>query len=384
MDDLSNLLFTAGALALAAGVLIGLHGIRAYSRLTAYLKDSRGSTGQGIVILGLVLRGAAVLVLGGIAVFWIQENSGKARRLQEIRTKALMAYSDQADWNAPDPQTLPEGREEQLIAYGRDLIARTGDYFGAYGLVRPNSVNDLNCQNCHLDAGSKPFGNNYAAVAATYPKVRARSGLPEDISFRVNDCFMRSLDGQPLDTNSREMRAIVAYIRWLGSNVPAKQTPKGSGILRLPYPDRAADPDKGQAVYTAKCASCHGPDGAGLPIPESPRNYPPLWGMKSYSEAAGLFRVSRFAGYVKANMPFGATYQNPQLTDEEAWDVAAFVNSQPRPKHRFLAQDWPDISKKPIDHPFGPYADTFSVQQHKYGPYQPIEDFYKQKNGKVR
>ena len=119
-------------------------------------------------------------------------------------------------------------------------------------------------------------------------------------------------------------------------------------------------------------------------MPESARTYPPLWGDKSYTEAAGLFRMSRFAGYVKANMPFGASFQNPQLSDEEAWDVAAFVNSQPRPKHRFLSQDWPDISKKPVDHPFGPYADTFSEQQHKYGPYQPIEDFYKQKNGKVR
>ena len=36
--------------------------------------------------------------------------------------------------------------------------------------------------------------------------------------------------------------------------------------------------------------------------------------------------------------------------------------------------DYPDISKKPIDDPFGPYADTFSESQHKYGPFQPIEE----------
>jgi thiosulfate dehydrogenase len=35
--------------------------------------------------------------------------------------------------------------------------------------------------------------------------------------------------------------------------------------------------------------------------------------------------------------------------------------------------DWPNISKKPIDHPFGPYADVFSEKQHKYGPYKPIK-----------
>ena len=100
---------------------------------------------------------------------------------------------------------------------------------------------------------------------------------------------------------------------------------------------------------------------------------------KSYNQGAGLFRMSRLAGYVKANMPFGATYDNPQLTDEEAWDVAAYINAQPRPEHPFLATDWPDISKKPYDHPFGPYRDSFPEAQHKYGPFRPIVAFYKKK-----
>ena len=133
---------------------------------------------------------------------------------------------------------------------------------------------------------------------------------------------------------------------------------------------------RGAQVYAEKCASCHGADGQGLPIPESARDYPPLWGDKSYNEGAGLFRLSRFAGYVKANMPFGATHLNPQLSDEEAWDVAAFVNSKPRPPHPFLATDWPKIEKKPYDHPFGPFADTFPAAQHKYGPFGPIAAFY--------
>ena len=70
-------------------------------------------------------------------------------------------------------------------------------------------------------------------------------------------------------------------------------------------------------------------------------------------------------------MPFGATYHAPQLTAEEAWDVAAFVNTQPRP-HKDQKQDWKDFAKKPVDFPFGPYADTFSEQQHKFGPFGPI------------
>ena len=70
-------------------------------------------------------------------------------------------------------------------------------------------------------------------------------------------------------------------------------------------------------------------------------------------------------------MPQGANYQNPMLSDEEAWDVAAFVVSRNRP-HINVPKDWPDISKKPIDHPFGPYADSFTASQHKFGPFNPI------------
>ena len=81
-------------------------------------------------------------------------------------------------------------------------------------------------------------------------------------------------------------------------------------------------------------------------------------------------------------MPFAATtnHFNPQLSNEEAWDVAAFVNTQPRPA-KDLNKDWPDIKRKPFDHPFGPYADGFDEKQHKFGPFQPIEDL-KNKNKK--
>ena len=74
-------------------------------------------------------------------------------------------------------------------------------------------------------------------------------------------------------------------------------------------------------------------------------------------------------------MPQGADHLNPQLNNEEAWDVAAFVNSQPR-LSKDLQFDWPDISKKPVDHPFGPYVDPYPESQHKYGPFGEIKAFY--------
>lgn len=319
-----------------------------------------------------------ITVIGGVSAWYFDSAAEKKVRAERL-ARLTPVFDPNKFWVAPDPVLAQLDPDAKLIEYGRDLIVHTQDYFGPEGLVRPGSINGLNCQSCHLDAGAKPFGNNYFAVQSTYPLLRARSGTLETIPKRVNDCFERSLNGQPLDTASREMRAIAAYIRYLGSGVPKDAKPRGTGLVEVPFPDRAADPAKGQAVYAAKCASCHGADGQGLPMPGSARNYPPLWGKDSYNEAAGLFRLSRFAGYVKANMPFGASHDNPQLTDEEAWDVAAFVNSQPRPKHPFLDQDWPDISKKPFDHPFGPFKDTFPEQQHKFGPFAPIVAFYKKK-----
>jgi thiosulfate dehydrogenase len=240
----------------------------------------------------------------------------------------------------------------------------------------------MNCQNCHLDAGSKPWGNNYSAVASTYPKFRERSGSLEGIYKRVNDCFERSLNGKAIDTLGKEMQAIKAYIVWLGKDVKKGEKPKGAGITELAYMDRAADPEKGKKIYIEKCQTCHMENGEGKWNENKlSYQYPPLWGDHSYNSGAGLFRLSRFAGYVKSNMPFGANYQEPQLTDEEAWDIAAFVNSQPRPS-KDLSKDWPKMSSKPVDHPFGPYADNFSEQQHKYGPYTPIADLKKKQKKK--
>ncbi|MHA7128171.1 c-type cytochrome [Algoriphagus namhaensis] len=275
-------------------------------------------------------------------------------------------------WTPPDWGSVERESNAEEIKYGKELLANTAEYLGPQGKVRRIS-NGLNCQNCHLDAGRVPLGNNYGAVAATYPKVRNRSGQLEDIPKRINDCFERSLNGDKLDPESKEMKAMVAYMLWLGKEVPKGQKPKGAGLYEVPLLDRPADPIKGKLVYDQHCVSCHMEDGQGLAkMDGSGYVYPPLWGEHSYNQGAGLYRLSRFAGYVKANMPFGITYENPILTDEEAWDVAAYVNSLDRPTKN-LAGDWPDISKKPMDHPFGPYADEFSEEQHKYGPFQAIQ-----------
>lgn len=280
---------------------------------------------------------------------------------------------EKAAWKAPDSTAIHRDPDADLILYGRELIRHTARYLGPKGSVA-HSSNGMNCQNCHLEAGTKAWGNNYSGVQSTYPKYRARSGESETVVKRVNDCFERSLNGQPLPADGKEMTAIVAYINWLGKDVAKGEKPKGAGLAELAYLDRPADPIGGAEIFARECARCHGADGAGAMAGNGLEYlYPPLWGLHSYNVGAGLFRLSRFAGYVKSNMPYGDNQEYLQLTDPEVWDLAAFVNSRPRPGFD-MSKDWPKINEKPIDHPFGPYADAFSEMQHKFGPFKIIKD----------
>lgn len=283
----------------------------------------------------------------------------------------IQAFWDKA-WSPYIPANEKDPIKRKELEYGEDLLLHTAKYFGPKGSIAA-STNGLNCTNCHLFAGTKIYGNNFGSVASTYPKYRARSGQVEDIYKRINDCFERSLNGKALANDSKEMQAIAKYIAFIGSNVKKGEKAKGSGIFKLAYLDRACDPKKGAVVYEQKCASCHGANGQGQLNPDGVEYAtPPLWGPQSYNSAAGLFRISNFAGYVKYNMPFGVDIKSPQLTDEECWDVAAYVNSQERPSIN-ISKDWPFIEEKPVDHPFGPFWDGFSEERHKYGPYKGLK-----------
>ena len=278
-------------------------------------------------------------------------------------------------WTAQDLSLVPSDEKER-VEYGRELIVNTANYLGPQGSVA-HITNGMNCQNCHLQAGNQPYGINFGSSWSTYPKFRPnrpRSESSEDLFMRVSSCFERSLNGTSPAKGSKEMKAILAYISYLGRNVPKGQKAKGSGIYELPFLSRAADPVRGKIIYAKKCVSCHLETGEGQLVADGKSyQYPPVWGLHSYNSSAGLYRLSRLAGYVKANMPQGATYKSPKLSDEECWDLAAYVNSQPRPS-KGLGKDAPRIEEKVFDYPFGPYADGFSEKQHKYGPFKPIKE----------
>ncbi|PJJ76125.1 thiosulfate dehydrogenase [Thermoflavifilum aggregans] len=326
----------------------------------------------------LLMAGLGILIIF-FAGRWIWFDVFRVHILQQ-KHSLYQRSAPYIFWTPPDTSTLPHTAEGDLIRYGRLLIVHTARYLGPKGKIAHIS-NGMNCQNCHLAAGTLPFANNFSLVASTYPKYRARNDRVETVAFRVNACLKRSLNGEALDTHSREMKAFVAYLSWIGGQLHARisagsQTQKvwGSGTEKLKYLKRAADTGAGRLVFMTYCQNCHGPRGEGLWVDSTGEyQYPPLWGKHSYNTGAGMYRISQFAAFVKNNMPYGTSYLHPQLTDDQAWDVAAFVNSQPRQAYRDLKYDWPKIADKPVDYPFGPYADSFQQQQHKYGPFEEIE-----------
>jgi thiosulfate dehydrogenase len=240
------------------------------------------------------------------------------------------------------------------------------------------SGNNLSCQNCHLGAGAQRFALPLIGVYGSFPTYMGRENEVRTLEERINGCFERSMNGRALPVDSDEMKAMLAYIQFLSTGVPIGAPTEGRGSPQLALLNRAANPEHGAEVYAANCALCHQADGQGVRngVPGDARGYlyPPLWGPDTFNDGAGMHRLISSARFIRGNMPLGATYERPILSEEDAWDVAAYINSHPRPNRPNRDLDYPDRSRKPVDAPFLPFDDDFSMEQHRLGPFQPILD----------
>ena len=270
--------------------------------------------------------------------------------------------------------------------YGRRLIAQTAELLGPDhpDADRRYTNSRLNCGSCHLATGNEPGTLTLLQVTEHYPRFSGRVGAMTDIEDRINECMQRSMNGTPLAMDSVEMQAMAMYLRSLGAQYQAMGAGQKDAVEPAAFktPPRKADVAAGQQVFGDKCAICHGEDGAGL-LAATDRSkgylFPPLWGPDSFNDGAGMHRVLTAARFIKSRMPLGA----PDLTDDQAFDVAAYINDQPRPQMPNLDKDYPDLSVKPIDNPYGPYADDFPVEQHRFGPFPPIAAYYEARKTNV-
>jgi thiosulfate dehydrogenase len=288
-------------------------------------------------------------------------------------------------FQVPDTATLKNDEWGSSVKYGMRLIKNTAYYIGPEGKVSHNLRNKMNCTNCHLDNGTKPFGLNFFDSHRTYPQYRAREDKILSMSERVNNCIERPHNGIPLPLDSKEMTAIVSYIKWLGEGYD-KDKHEGYGLKYIETGNMKADSKRGAIVYDTHCKSCHQTDGQGqMNAEKTTYTYPPLWGKYSYQEGSSMHRVIKAASFIRANMPnLKTSHDKPTLSDQEALDVAAFINDgsiHERPKSKYYC--YPNTETKPIDFFEGPYLDSFPQATHTFGPWDEIERFYIGKGLKV-
>ncbi len=285
-----------------------------------------------------------------------------------------------------DTTLIPHDKFGEAVRYGRALMLNTAYYIGPDGVNGRYLGNRMNCTNCHQDAGTKPFSFNLMSSHDNYPQYRAREGKILTLAERVNNCVMRPHNGKPLPLEGKEMVAFLSWFRWIAGFVPKGKAFEGSKSLEVAFPARAASPEKGKVLFGENCARCHGSNGEGKIDAGQPAYiYPPLWGSSGYQAGSSMHRIIKQAQWLKHNMPYDkVTSGKPFLTDEQALDIAAYVNDDgihPRPSPANF--DYPHIEEKALDYDRGPFSDSFSGSAHKYGPYQPMIDYWKAKGMKA-
>lgn len=230
---------------------------------------------------------------------------------------------------APVPPADSEIPGDQLgasIRRGQALVLATGDSL-------PTHVgNALRCTSCHLDEGRRATGS-WVGVYGRYPQYRSRAGAVVTIEGRVNGCFRRSMNGSALPADGPDMRDIVAYLAFLSWRTPVGEDRPAADSGRERFAALTADTASGRATFDSACARCHGDAGQGTVVA------PPLWGPRSFNIGAGMARVRTAASFIRDNMPFD---RPGSLTDQQAYDVAAFVVAHPRPDFPGKEYDWPN------------------------------------------
>ncbi|ETK14239.1 c-type cytochrome [Pseudomonas sp. FH1] len=233
------------------------------------------------------------------------------------------SHAAASPFQPPQESELPDNAYGKLVKEGYALFVDTKR-------LAPNYVgNGLNCSNCHLDQGRLANSAPLWAAYPMYPAYRKKNDKVNTFAERLQGCFQFSMNGgTPPVADSPEITALSVYAYWLASKAPLGVELPGRGYPDVAQPAKGYDLRQGAQVYEGQCAVCHGAEGQGQKVGD---HYvmPPLWGKDSYNWGAGMHRINTAASFIKHNMPLG---KGGSLSDQQAWDVAAYVNSHERPQ----------------------------------------------------
>ena len=238
--------------------------------------------------------------------------------------KPQVSESSPVPFRVPSETEIKDSVTLASVRRGRALIHSTRDSL-------PQHVGAaLACASCHAGDGTVANAMPLVGAYSRFPQYRARSGEVDLLEDRINDCFERSMNGKGLERNSDEMRDMVTYIAFLSRGYPPGREMEGQAIPALkPLPGDSA---RGKEIFATRCVACHGADGNGSAVA------PPLWGPRSYNIGAGMARVRTAAAYIHQLMPRD---RPGSLTPQQAFDLATFINTRPRPDFRGKERDWP-------------------------------------------
>lgn len=222
----------------------------------------------------------------------------------------------------PPRSAMPDNEFGELARQGERIFNDTQQYASAY------VGNDLNCQNCHFDGGRYEKTASLRSAWPMYPAYRGKNQHVNDYAERLQGCFMYSMNGKAPPRDGEVIQALQAYSFWLAKGMPTGEPPEQRGFPEVPAPPESPSYARGETVFQENCALCHGENGQGQKTADGTTGFPPLWGAGSYNWGAGMHRISTAAAFIKAVMPLG----KPDLTDQQAWDVALFINSHERPQ----------------------------------------------------
>lgn len=253
----------------------------------------------------------------------------RAARKKDPSTPVPVPVGSDGYFVPPSDAEMPEGAMGDTIRRGRDIFIDTGKYASQY------VGNSMSCAQCHLDAGRRENAAPMWAAYVQYPKYRAKNNKVNTMEERIMGCFSYSMNAQASPAGKAPppgdeiYKSLITYMYWLADGAPTGEDMRGAGYIKVKKPAAGYDIQRGARVYEQNCALCHGADGQGRNDGSGKLRFPPLWGPESYNWGAGMHNINTAAGFIKANMPLGKPYS---LTDQEAWDVAAYINSHERPK----------------------------------------------------
>ena len=240
------------------------------------------------------------------------------------------------------PKAYPVGEVGKMVKLGEDILSHTN----THPLTKDLVGDKLQCTSCHLKGSDGKPGTGHGigtfiGTATAFPAYSKREKTVQTLQDRINNCFMRSMNGKRPIIDTKASVAMATYVTWLSTGMPMKMNTKmpcsplnsdrwkggAKKYAKIQRKATHANYVHGKKLYEAKCAMCHGIDGAGM------GTFPPLWGKNAggewlaYNTGAGMSKLNKGAAWVQVNMPVG---QGGTLKDQEAADIMLYVNAQPR------------------------------------------------------